>query len=78
MRPVCLVRPFIAALVLSAVGTWVGQALAQPSLQPPLQPAQPALHPTQSKKSTSSQPCAIAAGLAKHCAVEAKQCAAQR
>ena len=59
MRLVCLVRPVIAALVLSLVGAWTGQALAQvqPSLQPPQQPMPPTLHPTQpSKKSATAQP----------------------
>ncbi len=65
MRPVCLVRPMIAALVLSAVGTWVGQALAQPSMQPPLQPAQPSLHPTQPQAIDQQSARLAAASLAK-------------
>ena len=57
MRPVCFVRPIIAALVLAAAGIWVGQALAQPSLQPPLQPAQPTLRSKQpSRQSAKNQP----------------------
>lgn len=57
MRSVCLVRPLVAAVVLSVAGTWIGQALAQPPLQPLPQPAQPSLHSSQpSKKSTANQP----------------------